>query len=175
MQRRRFLQVTAVSIAGMGLGACGDDSAASEVPEGGLDLGTVEEVQAAIEAEGGSWYVAEAKAYVVPVPAEHRPALREALATSLRPGIEAGFVALAQKCPHQGCRVPFCTESGWFECPCHGSRYSPYGELRRGPANRGMTYLRLDVDGDALRLLPDAVDGLENDITGVEPTGAHCV
>ena len=175
MQRRRFLQVTAASIAGVGLGACGDDDAASAVPAGGLALGTVDEVQAAIEAEGGSWYVAEAKAYVVPVPEEHRPALVEALADSLRPGIEAGFVALGQKCPHQGCRVPYCAESGWFECPCHGSRFSPFGELRRGPANRGMTYLPLGVDGDGLRLLPDAVEGIEDDVTGVEPAGAHCV
>ena len=25
--------------------------------------------------------------------------------------------ALSQKCPHLGCRVPFCESSGRFECP----------------------------------------------------------
>jgi cytochrome b6-f complex iron-sulfur subunit len=36
--------------------------------------------------------------------------------------------ALSQKCPHLGCRVPFCDSSGRFECPCHGSRYDLGGE-----------------------------------------------
>ena len=32
-------------------------------------------------------------------------------------GMEAGLVALYQKCPHLGCRVPNCATSQWFECP----------------------------------------------------------
>jgi cytochrome b6-f complex iron-sulfur subunit len=47
-------------------------------------------------------------------------------------------VALSQKCPHLGCTVKWCRSSGWFECPCHGSRYNPVGELERGPSPRGM-------------------------------------
>jgi cytochrome b6-f complex iron-sulfur subunit len=46
--------------------------------------------------------------------------------------------ALSQKCPHLGCRVPFCDSSGRFECPCHGSRYDLGGEWVQGPAPRGM-------------------------------------
>lgn len=173
MQRRAFLTVTAVSIAGLGLGACGDD--ASGVPAGGVDLGTADDVRRAIEDGGGAWYVPEAHGYVVSVPAEHRDALAAAVDASIRPGIAAGFLALAQKCPHMGCRVPFCDTSGWFECPCHGSRYTRFGELRRGPARRGMSYLPVAVEGDRLRISGDAVDGLRDDVTGVDDPGDHCI
>ncbi len=46
--------------------------------------------------------------------------------------------ALSQKCPHLGCRVPYCDSSGRFECPCHGSTYDLGGEWVEGPAPRGM-------------------------------------
>ena len=46
--------------------------------------------------------------------------------------------ALSQKCPHLGCRIPFCDSSGRFECPCHGSKYDLAGEWIEGPAPRGM-------------------------------------
>lgn len=56
--------------------------------------------------------------------------------------------ALSQKCPHLGCRVPFCDSSGWFECPCHGSKYDLGGEWIEGPAPRGMDRFDLKlVDG----------------------------
>lgn len=48
------------------------------------------------------------------------------------------IVALAEKCPHLGCRVPFCESSGQFECPCHGSVFNRLGEHRDGPSPRGM-------------------------------------
>lgn len=175
MGRRRFLQVSAVTIAGAGLGACGGDDGGPAIAEEGQDLGTLDDVTAAIDEGGGSWYLAEARTYVVPVPPEHRAALAAAVPAAIRPGLEAGVLALSQKCPHQGCRVPWCESSGGFECPCHGSRFSPFGELRRGPAERGMSYLPLVVEGGAVRLLPGPVDGLEDDITGVDAAGPHCV
>ena len=46
--------------------------------------------------------------------------------------------ALSPRCPHLGCRVPFCDSSGRFECPCHGSRFDLGGEWIQGPAPRGM-------------------------------------
>lgn len=175
MDRRRFLQVSAVTIAGAGLAGCGDDEGGPEIPDEGQELGTPDEVAAEIEAGGGSWYVPEAQVYVVPVPEEHREALAAAVPEAIRPGVEAGLVALWQKCPHQGCRVPWCESSGWFECPCHGSRFSPFGELRRGPARRGMSYLPLALKPDLVRLLPGPVDGLEDDVTQVDAAGPHCV
>ena len=43
------------------------------------------------------------------------------------------LLALSQKCPHLGCRVPFCDSSGRFECPCHGSMFDLGGEWIEGP------------------------------------------
>lgn len=52
--------------------------------------------------------------------------------------IEGETVAVSWKCPHLGCRVPWCDSSGEFECPCHGSKFNRKGEWREGPAPRGM-------------------------------------
>jgi cytochrome b6-f complex iron-sulfur subunit len=49
-----------------------------------------------------------------------------------------GIMPLYQRCVHLGCRVPFCKDSQWFECPCHGSKYNFAGEYQLGPAPRGM-------------------------------------
>jgi len=45
--------------------------------------------------------------------------------------VEGNTVALSWKCPHLGCRVPWCDSSGEFECPCHGSKFNRLGEWRR--------------------------------------------
>ena len=58
--------------------------------------------------------------------------------------------AISQKCPHLGCRVPFCESSGRFECPCHGSKYDLGGEWIEGPAPRGMDRFVLKIDGGKL-------------------------
>jgi cytochrome b6-f complex iron-sulfur subunit len=55
------------------------------------------------------------------------------------PVADRSVLALWRKCPHLGCQVPqLCEESQWFECLCHGSKYSILGEKRDGPAPRGM-------------------------------------
>ncbi len=55
------------------------------------------------------------------------------------PVADRSVLALWRKCPHLGCQVPqVCEESQWFECLCHGSKYSILGEKRDGPAPRGM-------------------------------------
>ena len=60
------------------------------------------------------------------------------------PPADRSVLALWRKCPHLGCQVPqLCNESQWFECLCHGSKYSVLGEKRDGPAPRGMD--RFDV------------------------------
>ncbi|HEX6578477.1 MAG TPA: ubiquinol-cytochrome c reductase iron-sulfur subunit [Jiangellaceae bacterium] len=63
---------------------------------------------------------------------------------------EGHYFALSQKCPHLGCRVPFCDSSGRFECPCHGSVFDLAGEYVKGPSPRGMDRYELTVQGDEL-------------------------
>jgi cytochrome b6-f complex iron-sulfur subunit len=55
--------------------------------------------------------------------------------------------ALSQKCPHLGCKVPFCNSSGRFECPCHGSIFDIAGEWIEGPSPRGMDRYPLEMRG----------------------------
>jgi cytochrome b6-f complex iron-sulfur subunit len=61
-----------------------------------------------------------------------------------------GIMPLYQRCVHLGCRVPFCTSSKWFECPCHGSKYNGVGEYQLGPAPRGMDRFVVEIAGDTV-------------------------
>ena len=74
--------------------------------------------------------------------------------------------ALSQKCPHLGCRVPFCDSSGRFECPCHGSKFDLGGEWIQGPAPRGMD--RYDLSLQNGKLLVDT-----SKLTDGPDRGAH--
>jgi len=66
--------------------------------------------------------------------------------------VDQGLMALYQKCAHLGCRVPFCAQSQWFECPCHGSKYNEAGEYELGPAPQGMYRFALKVDGTQVKV-----------------------
>src|SRR3972149_9811267 len=75
--------------------------------------------------------------------------------------IDGSVVALWQKCPHLGCRVPWCESSGQFECPCHGSAFNRAGEYRSGPSPRGMDRFGGTVSDD----------GTPAGSTGADPQG----
>ena len=92
-------------------------------------------------------------------------------------GMEAGFVALYQKCVHLGCRVPWCQTSQWFECPCHGSKYNRVGEKKGGPAPRGLDRFGVTVDGGVIVVdTKQVVQGppIGTNTTGQEQEGPHC-
>lgn len=85
-------------------------------------------------------------------------------------------VALWWRCPHLGCRVPWCESSGQFECPCHGSYFNRLGEYRSGPTPRSMD--RFDVEivenavvidtGSITQGLPPGPESID------EPPGPAC-
>jgi len=62
--------------------------------------------------------------------------------------VKGDLFAISQKCPHLGCRVPFCEASGRFECPCHGSKYDLAGEWLEGPSPHGMNRYAVRVEED---------------------------
>ncbi len=77
------------------------------------------------------------------------------------PVADRSVVALWRKCPHLGCQVPqVCEESQWFECLCHGSKYSVLGEKRGGPAPRGMDRFGVTVqDGAYIAVTREVISG----------------
>jgi cytochrome b6-f complex iron-sulfur subunit len=145
--RRAFLRAS-LAVAGAGFGASiGGASLAFLWPSRGegfgslVDVGSVEEVAQAVRGSGGTWAVPNARAYVVAYDTTDD-------ADSLYTGITAGgpFMALYQRCVHLGCRVPWCTSSTRFECPCHKSRYNRWGEWQDGPAPRGLDRFAVVVE-----------------------------
>jgi cytochrome b6-f complex iron-sulfur subunit len=90
----------------------------------------------------------EAQAWLVPMEASDIPGSSfEGLpVVTGSEGGETGLMALWQKCVHLGCRVPECSSSQGFECPCHGSKYNYHGEYDSGPAPRNLDRFEVAVD-----------------------------
>jgi cytochrome b6-f complex iron-sulfur subunit len=106
------------------------------------------------------------------------PKAEAAYSPAVIPGMEAGVVALYQKCVHLGCRVPWCATSQWFECGCHGSQYNRVGEKKGGPAPRGLDRFVVEVSGDIVSVdTKTVIEGppIGTNTTGQESEGPHCV
>jgi cytochrome b6-f complex iron-sulfur subunit len=124
--------------------------------------------------------VPQARAWVTEYPKEGLSKAKVAYGAqaAVYGGMEAGIIALYQKCPHLGCRVPNCVSSQWFECPCHGSQYNIVGEKKGGPAPRGMDRFGVSVANDIVVVDTGSVFGgppIGTNTTGQEAEGPHCV
>jgi nitrite reductase/ring-hydroxylating ferredoxin subunit len=93
--------------------------------------------------------------------------------------VDGDLLALFQKCPHLGCRVPFCESSGRFECPCHGSVFNLAGERIQGPTPRGMDRYPLEEDGGRLVVdttsLAEGPDRSDPHQYDSDPRGPACI
>ncbi len=106
-----------------------------------IDAGKLTDIKAQIQSTNQPVYFGAGRFYIVPFtgkPSGNVNYEAEGVATQ-------GIMSLYQRCPHLGCRVPFCQQSQWFECPCHGSKYNFAGEYQLGPAPRGMDRFKVTV------------------------------
>ena len=139
-----------------------------------ITLGTAEDIntQFAEWAEGLPYIYSQANLFFVNVPAAKARVEGEGTVSSpvADPGAnvdealplpDRSVLALWRKCPHLGCQVPqLCERSQWFECLCHGSKYSVLGEKRGGPAPRGMDRFAVTVqDGAYVVVTSEVISG----------------
>ena len=109
-----------------------------------VDAGAVEVLKAQTVTPAGAVvpvFIPEARAYVVPAPTEPGEQYEGK-------NVDAGgLMAVFQRCVHLGCRVPWCSTSIGFECPCHGSKYNYVGEYFAGPAPRNLDRFVVEIRG----------------------------
>ena len=63
-------------------------------------------------------------------------------------------MGIVNNCTHLGCTFPWNPIEQQFQCPCHGSRYTPEGIVVRGPANLPLKIVHVTVKDDAIWLFP---------------------
>ncbi|HYY08560.1 MAG TPA: Rieske 2Fe-2S domain-containing protein [Actinomycetota bacterium] len=138
-----------------------------------IDAGSVDDIRNALRS-GEPFYVGTGRFYLVSYGGKPSGDIDYA-----KEGVtKEGMMPLYQRCVHLGCRVPFCGQSKWFECPCHGSKYNGAGEYQLGPAPRGMDRFPIDVVGG--RVMVDTSDLQLGPPRGTDtihqpPQGAFCV
>jgi cytochrome b6-f complex iron-sulfur subunit len=186
VSRRQFFNRASIALMGAGLGTF---AAASFVAflwpfatggfGGKVRVGKKDEIIGSIRSSGGFFYAPEAKSWITEYPSSALPKADGVYQAPLLAGMEQGLIALWQKCPHLGCRVPECKSSQWFECPCHGSQYNRVGEKKAGPAPRGMDHFAIIVSASGDVVIdtgtPFAGRPIGTNTTGQEAEGPHCV
>jgi cytochrome b6-f complex iron-sulfur subunit len=184
VNRRQFFNRSIVAAQSLVLGSFGVAVIAFLWPSltggfgGKVRAGNKRDILAEIAEKKQPFYVPEARAYINPYPEAALPRAKQVYSDSVLPGLEAGVIALFQKCVHLGCRVPWCQTSQWFECPCHGSKYNRVGEKKGGPAPRGLDQFPIEVAGEVVTINTGIViQGLAIGVetTGQEAEGPSCV
>ena len=182
--RRQFLNRSIIGGFLLGLGGFGGAMLGFLWPEskGGfgskISVGKLTDIEARIQAGNGFAYYPEGRMWITEYPANALEKARAVYSPAELAGMDAGIIALYQKCVHLGCRVPACLTSQWFECGCHGSQYNRVGEKKGGPAPRGLDRFAMAVSGGSLsvdtgKIIQGPAIGVNT--TGQEAEGPHCV
>ena len=186
VSRRQFFNRSIIGFFVLGLSSFGAAVIAFLWPTLGggfgapINIGLASKVQEDIDANNGFLYRADGRMWLTKFPAGAIEKARNVYPPSLVDALQrGGVVALYQKCPHLGCRVPECQTSQWFECPCHGSQYNRVGEKRGGPAPRGMDRFALSIDAENKITVNTGtiIQGppIGTNTTGQEAEGPNCL
>jgi cytochrome b6-f complex iron-sulfur subunit len=184
--RRQFFNRSIVVSFALGLSTFGASMLAFLWPSGAggfgskINVGKISDIKQAIKDGDGFAYYPEGRMWITEYPDKALDKARAVYSPPELAGMEEGIIALYQKCPHLGCRVPSCATSGWFECGCHGSQYNRVGEKKGGPAPRGMDRFAMTIDGGSLTVDTSSAGQIQGppigtNTTGQEAEGPHCV
>ncbi len=182
--RRQFMNRGIIAGFGLGIGGFAPAALAFLWPQGSsgfgskISVGKVAEIKSQIEQNNGFLYYPEGRMWITEYPSASLDNARKAYSPSELAGMEEGLIALYQKCPHLGCRVPNCATSQWFECGCHGSQYNRVGEKKAGPAPRGLDRFAMTVSGDSFTVDTGLIiqgPPIGVNTTGQEAEGPHCI
>ncbi len=183
--RRQFLNRGIVGLFAVGLSGFGAACIAFLWPppkEGGfggkIAAGSISDIQKQLVTKQ-PFYSAQGRFYINPFPTDPASLAKaqKVYSPSLFKGMQQGYVALYQRCVHLGCRVPWCQSSQWFECPCHGSKYSRVGEKKGGPAPRGLDRFAFSIGGGVMTVDTSTIfvgPAIGTDSTGQGLEGPHC-
>ena len=58
---------------------------------------------------------------------------------------DGGLLAMSAICPHLHCIVTWNEVLKKFECPCHGAKFNPRGEVLEGPPPRPLDLYKLQI------------------------------
>jgi cytochrome b6-f complex iron-sulfur subunit len=182
--RRQFLNRGMSTLMGLGLGGFALSVLAFMWPPpikggfgGKVTAGDLADLKQTMASTKGPVYISDARTWLSPYPEDAVAKAKKVYAGAVLTGMEAGVVALYQKCVHLGCRVPWCQSSQWFECPCHGSRYNRVGEKKGGPAPRGLDRFGVSVDKGKVVIDTGTISQgppIGTNTTGQEQEGPHC-
>ncbi|MDQ1436522.1 MAG: cytochrome b6-f complex iron-sulfur subunit [Acidimicrobiaceae bacterium] len=181
--RRQFFNRGIVAMFGLGIAGFGTAAIGFLWPSlsGGfgskIRAGKLEDILGSIKENRQPFYVPEGRFYINPYPKDDIAKAKNIYVGGVLAGMEEGVVALYQKCVHLGCRVPWCSASQWFECPCHGSKYNRVGEKTGGPAPRGLDRFGVSVDGGVVVVdTKQVIQGppIGTNTTGQQAEGPHC-
>ena len=64
------------------------------------------------------------------------------------------FIVLNNTCTHAACETEWNADEQTWDCPCHGSRFHPSGEVMNGPATDPLPRLSVIAEHDELQLSP---------------------
>ena len=65
---------------------------------------------------------------------------------------QENFVAVAQRCTHQGCTVQYDDSTQHFICPCHGGTYDLNGQVLYGPPIQPLRNYKTSLSGNTLTI-----------------------
>ena len=187
VSRRQFFNRSTVILMGTSIGAF---SAAGFVAflwptaTGGfgqvVGVGNIDEIKEGARANSGFFYAPSARTWFTEYPAEALPDAEAVYDPAIFAGMrDYGLVALYQKCPHLGCRVPDCDVEPLVRVPVPRVAVQPgrreegwAGAARHGP-------LRISVDGagnvDVDTGTIYAGPAIGTNTTGQEAEGPHCI